>query len=92
MGWGMQNSEDSFDMFFYQEADGEDDCVDNRSRVYCFTFQEGRPENDEQDDIRLHAFSLPMSIKQLQARPRVDTSDQFRIGVLTEETPRPKKK
>ena len=33
-----------------------------------------------------------MSIKQLQARPRIDTSEQFRIGVLTEETPRPKKK
>lgn len=33
-----------------------------------------------------------MSIKKLQARPRVDTSDQFRIGLLTEETPRPKTK
>ena len=42
MGWGMQNSDESFDMFFYQEADGEDNCEENQSRVFCFAFREAK--------------------------------------------------
>ena len=65
MGWGLQTSDQSFDMFFYQEADEEDNCEENRSRIYCFAFREAKDEKD-QDDIRLHAFKLPLSIKRVQ--------------------------
>ena len=39
IGWGMQNSDSSFDMFFYQETDEEDNCAENKSKIYCFAFK-----------------------------------------------------
>ena len=65
VGWGMQNQDESFDMFFYQEAENEDNCENNSSRIYCFAYREARDANQE-DEIRLHAFSLPKSITEAQ--------------------------
>ena len=64
VGWGMQN--ESFDMFFYQEDDAEDGSEDNLSRIYCFIFREAKEEGYLEDELRLHAFSLPNCVTQKQ--------------------------
>ena len=52
-------------MFFYQDDDEEDDCTTNLSRIYCFVFREAK-EGYFDDELRLHAFSLPESITKKQ--------------------------
>ena len=63
-GWGMQNNDKSFDMFFYQQS-ASSDGEDEESRLFCFAFQEAVDES-QMDDIRLHAFALPASIQEAQ--------------------------